>query len=154
MTHREDSTDTSPFFSLDIPVRFVETDLMGVVHHSAYVVWFEAARVAWMDAVGMPYVEVAAVGRHFAVTGVQVEYRAPARFGDMVSVAATITNLRSRHVSFAYRITNAASGELLATGSTQHICVDLEGHTARIPDWVLSRLKEGMHSAVPVESLR
>ncbi len=64
---------TLPSFSLDIPVRFAETDLMGVVHHSVYVVWFEAARVAWMDAVGMPYVEVAAVGRHFAVTGVQVE---------------------------------------------------------------------------------
>ena len=100
---------------------------MGVVHHSVYVVWFEAARIAWMDAVGMPYVEVAAVGRHFAVTGVQVEYRAPARFGDTVRVAATIAKLRSRHVSFAYRVTNAASGELLVTGSTQHICVDLDG---------------------------
>lgn len=139
---------TLPSFSLDIPVRFAETDLMGVVHHSVYVVWFEAARVAWMDAVGMPYVEVAAVGRHFAVTGVQVEYRAPARFGDIVRVAATITNLRSRHVSFAYRVTNAASGELLATGSTQHICVDLDGRTARIPDWVIERLKDGMQATV------
>ena len=121
---------------------------MGVVHHSVYVVWFEAARIAWMDAVGMPYVEVAAVGRHFAVTGVQVEYRAPARFGDIVRVAAAITNLRSRHVSFSYHVTNAASGVLLATGSTQHICVDLEGRTARIPDWVIERLKDGMKAAV------
>ncbi len=63
-------------------------------------------------------------------------------------VAATITNLRSRHVSFAYRVTNAASGELLATGSTQHICVDLDGRTARIPDWVIERLKDGMQAAV------
>lgn len=153
VTQNGSSDGALPSFSLDIPVRFAETDLMGVVHHSVYVVWFEAARIAWMDAVGMPYVEVAAVGRHFAVTGVQVEYRASARFGDTVRVAATVTKLRSRHVSFAYRVTNAASGELLATGSTQHICVDLEGRTARIPDWVITRLNEGMESALAAESL-
>ena len=154
MADYDGSTGTWPYFSLDIPVRFAETDLMGVVHHSVYVVWFEAARVAWMDVAGMPYAEVAALGRHFAVTSIQVEYRAPARFGDRVSVAAIVTNLRSRYISFAYRITNGASGELLATGSTQHICVDLEGHTARIPDWVLARLKERMQSVPSAESLR
>ena len=58
----------SPTVALDIPVRFAETDAMGVVHHSNYIVWFEAARVAWMDAAGMPYTEVAAGGNHFAVT--------------------------------------------------------------------------------------
>ena len=48
-----------PAVPLDLAVRFVETDAMGVVHHSNYLVWFEAARVAWMDAAGMPYAEVA-----------------------------------------------------------------------------------------------
>ena len=48
---------------------------MGVVHHSNYIIWFEAARVAWMEVAGTPYTEFAAGGNHFAVTGVQVEYR-------------------------------------------------------------------------------
>ena len=134
----------SPTFSLEIPVRFAETDAMGVVHHSNYIIWFEAARVAWMDAIGMPYREFAAGGHHFSVVGVSGEYRAPARFGDTVRVTATVRHLRSRRVSFEYVVTNAATGQLLMTGATDHICVDLEGRMARIPDEVMARLLAGM----------
>ena len=59
---------------------------MGVVHHSVYAVWLEAGRIAWLDAAGMPYTEVAEGGHHFAVTGLRIEYRTPARFGDVVRV--------------------------------------------------------------------
>ncbi|MBE2237680.1 MAG: acyl-CoA thioesterase [Caldilineaceae bacterium] len=134
----------APTFLLEIPVRFAETDAMGVVHHSVYIIWFEAARVAWMDAVEMPYREFAAGGHHFSVTGVRGEYRAPARFGDTVQVAATMRHLRSRQVSFDYEVTNAMTGQLLMTGATDHICVDLEGRMARIPDAVMGRLQAGM----------
>jgi len=117
---------------------------MGVVHHSVYIIWFEAARVAWMDAVEMPYCEFAAGGHHFSVTGVRGEYRAPARFGDTVRVTATVRHLRSRQVSFDYVVTNAVTGQLLMTGATDHICVDLAGCMARIPDAVMVRLQAGM----------
>lgn len=130
--------------ALELPVRFVETDAMGVVHHSNYLVWFEAARVHWMDAAGVPYAEVAAGGNHFAVTSAAVEYRAPARFGDMVRITVWLTQLRSRQVRFEYRVENAAGGALLATGFTQHICVDLAGHMAKIPVEILNRLIDGV----------
>ena len=129
--------------SLELPVRFVETDAMGVVHHSNYLVWFEAARVRWMEAAGVPYVEVAAGGNHFAVTAAGVEYRAPAHFGDVVRVTVTLAQLRSRQVRFEYSVENVAGGVLLATGYTQHICVDLAGHMAKIPSAILGRLIEG-----------
>lgn len=137
--------------SLDLPVRFVETDAMGVVHHSNYLVWFEAARVHWMDAAGVPYVQVAAGGNHFAVTAAGIEYRAPARFGDVVRVTATLAQLRSRQVRFEYVVENARSGVLLATGYTQHICVDLAGHTAKIPNAILDRMIDGMQRLLPVD---
>lgn len=129
--------------AVDLPVRFAETDLMGVVHHSNYVVWFEAGRVAWMDAAGMPYAEFAATGHHFAVTGIQAEYRAAARFGDVVRVISRPTRLRSRQVAFAYVVENAATGVRLATGVSEHICVDLEGRTAKIPAALMQRLIDG-----------
>ena len=128
---------------LEVVVRFAETDAMGIVHHSNYIVWFEAGRVAWMDAVGMPYVEVAAGGNHFSVIGLQVQYRAPARFGDSVRIITRMSKLRSRQVSFAYEVRNG-EGELLATGSSDHICVDLDGRMAKIPTRVMERLQTGM----------
>lgn len=130
--------------SLDVDVRFAETDLMGVVHHGVYVVWFEAGRVAWMEAAGMPYTEFAATGHHFAVTSVTAQYRASARFGDRVRVVTSLTTLRSRQVGFVYEVRLAADDTLLVTGSSDHICVDLEGRTARIPESVIRRLQEGM----------
>ena len=128
---------------LDLTVRFAETDLMGVVHHSTYVIWFEAGRVAWMTAAGMPYAEVGDTGHHFAVTALHAEYRAAARFGDVVRVITRLSRLRSRQVAFRYEIRNAASDERLAVGSSEHICVDLEGRMAKIPEFVVARLVAG-----------
>jgi acyl-CoA thioester hydrolase len=136
--------DKQAAVALDLRVRFAETDQMGIVHHSNYLIWFEAGRVAWMDAAGMPYAEVAAGGNHFAVTSVQVEHRAPARFGDVVRITTWISLLRSRQVRFDYLVQNAADGAVLATGRTEHICVDLAGRMAKIPQQVMERLSEGM----------
>ena len=142
------SNDDTPSWAqaevpLDLAVRFAETDLMGVVHHGSYVVWFEAGRVAWMAAAGMPYPEVAATGHHFAVTAIHAEYRAAARFGDIVRIVSRLTRLRSRQVEFAYEVRNAVTNERLATGSSEHICVDLDGRMAKIPDRVITRLMAG-----------
>ena len=128
---------------LDLMVRFAETDLMGVVHHSTYIIWFEAGRVAWMTAAGMPYAEVAGTGHHFAVTAVHAEYRAAARFGDVVRVITRLTRLRSRQVAFAYEVRHATTDERLANGSSEHICVDLDGRMAKIPEQVVARLVAG-----------
>ena len=128
---------------LDIPVRFAETDAMGIVHHSNYLVWFEAGRIAWMAAVGMPYREIAAGGHHFAVTGITVEFRMPARFGDTERVVTRLCRLRSREVAFAYEVRRAGDEAILASGASEHICVDLEGRTSKIPGEVMGRLREG-----------
>lgn len=131
--------------TVEIPVRFAETDAMGIVHHANYVTWFELGRIAWLDAVGMPYVEVAAGGNHFAVTGISVKYRHAARFGDTVELLAGLEELRSRKVAFFYELRNKVTCTLLALGRSEHICVDLDGRMAQIPPKVLDRIRTGMN---------
>ncbi|MCY3897229.1 MAG: thioesterase family protein [Caldilineaceae bacterium] len=125
---------------LDITVRFAETDQMGVVHHSEYVVWFEAGRVAWMAAAGMPYTEIAGAGYNFAVTDLQCRYRDAIRFGDAVQVITRLGSLRSRQVEFVYEIRNPHTRAIYADGHTRHICVDGDGRMTRLPDWIAQRL--------------
>ncbi|MCB0088564.1 MAG: acyl-CoA thioesterase [Caldilineaceae bacterium] len=132
--------------STEISVRFAETDSMGVVHHAAYIVWFEVGRVAWLNAAGMPYKEIAQGGNHFAVTGVNAIYRAASTFGDVLCIQTRLTKLRSRQVSFAYEIRHRDSGELCVTGSSDHICVDLQGRMSKLPQAVLDRLWEGANA--------
>lgn len=129
--------------AVDIEVRFAETDQMGVVHHSSYVVWFEVGRVAWMKAAAMPYTEVAGSGYNFAVTAMHTAYRATCRFGDTVQVITRLAKLRSRQVEFSYEVRNVADQRLLATGSSEHICVDAAGKMAKIPQPFYERLLAG-----------
>jgi acyl-CoA thioester hydrolase len=126
-----------------VDVRFAETDLMGVVHHAAYVVWFEVGRIAWMQTAGMPYTEIAASGHHFAVTGIQAAYRASARFGDTIRIQTRLADLRSRQVKFTYELRKLSDDALIATGVSEHICVDLAGRMAKIPQPVVDRLLAG-----------
>ena len=134
----------------DIAVRFAETDAMGVVHHGAYIIWFECGRVAWMAAAGMPYSEIAAQGNHFAVTGIHASYRASARFGDTVRVVTQLLKLRSRQIEFSYEVRSVADDRLLATGVSEHVCVDLDGRMTKIPTTVLERLQQGAARLLPV----
>ena len=139
--------------TIETDVRFAETDQMGVVHHSSYIVWFEMGRVAWMRAAGMPYTEVAGSGYNFAVTAIHAEYRASCRFGDAVQIVTRLANLRSRQVEFTYEVQNAVNHTLLATGSSEHICVDSAGKMTKIPPLFYERLQAGANCSAPANSL-
>ncbi len=134
--------------TIELGVRFAETDAMGVVHHAAYVVWLEAGRVAWLDAAGTPYAGIAAAGHHFAVTGLQVSYRHSVRFGATVLIVTRLAQVRSRQVAFDYEVyeqdphARGGRGALLATAASQHVCVDLEGRVATLPAEVLRLLAD------------
>ena len=91
---------------------------------------------------GVPYTEVAAGGHHFAVTAAQVEYRAPPPvLAIRCASRAFVQTCAAARCDFGYTVHNAANGTLLATGHTEHICVDMAGHMARIPQPLLERLR-------------
>jgi acyl-CoA thioester hydrolase len=119
--------------TIDVEVRYAETDQMGVVHHAEYVVWFEMARTRLCADSGWHYAEIERLGYHLMVTGVEVSYRRPARYGDTAQVACSLARLGSRGLAFAYRITR--DGELLVRGTTEHVWVDrATGRPCRMPD--------------------
>lgn len=87
-----------------LTVRFCETDLMGVVHHANYLVYFEAGRVDWLLRRGMSYAAWVQRGIHLAVADARLRYRQPARFGDHLVVETTRGELHRASVRFACRI--------------------------------------------------
>ena len=108
---------------------------MGVVHHANYVVWFELARTRLCALSGFHYADIEGLGYFLMVTGVEVRYRKPARYGDTVRVVAWGERLQSRGVRFAYEVRKGE--ELLATGATDHIWVErATGRPSRAPEAV------------------
>jgi acyl-CoA thioester hydrolase len=129
-------------FSTDVRVRFAETDAQGVAHNSAYLVWFEVARVAYLAEYAGGYPALRAQGIESFVLESHVRYRQPARFDDRLCIYARIGELRGARFRFDYELER--DGEIIADGWTSHACVDAETHRpTRIPE----ALAEGIRQA-------
>jgi acyl-CoA thioester hydrolase len=106
-----------------IRVRYAETDAMGVVHHAAYVPWFEVGRVQLLRAAGCPYTEIEARGLLVVLSDLVVRYRFPARFDDEITVHTTLTTLKRRQLAFHYVGMLTATQQVLVEAQTSHIVV-------------------------------
>ncbi len=125
--------DKSNLLETTFYVRFAETDLMGIVHHSQYVVWMEEGRSDYMRRQGFTFDQWAAADISFAVSELQLRYHAPARYGERVTVRTRIESLRSRQIQFGYEIVNADSQQLLVTGTVKLIAVNQQGQVRSLP---------------------
>ncbi len=114
-------------------VRYAETDQMGIVHHSNYVIWMEEGRSEFMRQTGLDYVAIERSGLSLAVTDVNVRYLAPAHYNDRVTVRTWIDSLRSRALTFGYEIINANTGQRLVTGSVKLMLIDKQGNVHSFP---------------------
>ena len=110
--------------SIEFRVRYAETDQMGIVYHVHYLVWCEIGRTEHIRTLGRSYRDIERGGNGLAVVEASVRYHAPARYDDRIRVETVIANVGSRTVIFDYVITNADSGERLATARTTLICLD------------------------------
>ena len=138
-----------PVTEIRFRVRFFETDQMRVVHHAAYLMWFEEGRSAFTRAIGYPYSQMEQEGFSLAVAEVYARYHQSARYDDEVVVRVCLEELKSRGMTFSYEIRRAADDALLVTGSTKHISVDQEGRVKRIPPQIYERLAAGI-ATLPV----
>lgn len=103
---------------LNWKVCYYETDAMGVVHHSNYFRWMEAARCAYLDEMGLNFRAMEQEGITSPVTHVEADYRRPALFDDEVEIAVRISYYDGLRLSFSYEIRRGE--ELLLTGLTKH----------------------------------
>jgi acyl-CoA thioester hydrolase len=114
-------------------VRYGETDRMGVVYHAEYLAWCEMGRTEYIRSRGMSYAEMERRGTPLVVAQATVRYHAPARYDDMIRVSTILSELGSRGLTFDYLITNADSGQRLASASTTLVALDATGKAVTIP---------------------
>ncbi len=108
-----------------VRVRFCDTDMMGVVHHSNYIKYFELARIEYLRKRGLNYASWVAMGLHLPVIAVTSDFRTPAYLDDLLHVEARINLLSRVKVGFAYTVRRPTTDGLreIATGTTLLACV-------------------------------
>ena len=105
-------------------VRYQETDGMGIVHHSVYLIWFEAGRTEWMREHQLPYRECEAKGWMLPLVESGCKYLSPAYYDDLVAVETVMEPSSGVEFAFSYTVRNVETGKILATGFTKHVCVN------------------------------
>jgi acyl-CoA thioester hydrolase len=114
-------------------VRYAETDAMGIVYHTNYLIWFEVGRGELSRQMGVDYRTWEEMGLYLPVVEASCRYLAPARYGDLVIISTWVEEARSRTVIFAYEARLQETGQVLAMGRTVHVCVNRAGQTTQIP---------------------
>lgn len=112
---------------LEIVARYAETDRMGIIHHSVYPVWFEAARTEYIKMTGVSYSQLEERGIMLPLSELSCRYIKPVHYEDRVTIETRLEKLSFARIEFEYRV--ILHGELMATGKTMHGFVD--SHTFR-----------------------
>jgi len=119
---------------ITIRVRYAETDRMGLLHHANYLVYFEQGRTELLRSQGLSYRDMEDQGFLLVLTKVQVRYRSPARYDDLLTLRTTV--LRTTLVKIEHRYDLLRDGVLLAEGETTLGCVDREGKVQSLPPFL------------------
>src|SRR5687767_4603648 len=134
------AAQSPPISETLVRVNYSETDQMGVVYHSRYLVWLDVARTEHLRQCGMSYRELEASGLRLAVSEVSIRYRQPARYDDPVRIRCWVRDVASRRVEFGYAVEHAGDDRLLATATTSLLALDDSMSLTRLPHQVRQAL--------------
>lgn len=127
---------------VELRVRYAETDQMRVVYHANYLVWCEIGRTEYIRSEFGSYADVERGGIALAVVEASLRFHAPARYDNLIRVTTALREARSRTITLDYLISNAETGEKLATASTTLASTDPNGRLVSMPADLRSALEK------------
>ena len=123
-------------------MRFAETDAQGIAHNSKYFVWFEVARVEYLERYAGGYQRLRDLGIEAVVLETHIRYLQSATFDDRLVVHARCLDVKGARFRYEYAIER--DGVVIADGWTAHATVDAATmRPTRVPSW----LQEAIASA-------
>ncbi|AHM57541.1 putative thioesterase (plasmid) [Peptoclostridium acidaminophilum DSM 3953] len=110
--------------SIEMSVRYAETDVMGVAHHSVYYVWFEVGRTELIKKCGMSYSQMEKEGIMLPLTESSCSYIRGLVYEEEFTLITRLEELTGAKAVFSYVIIKKESGDIAARGRTVHPFVD------------------------------
>ena len=132
-------------FSWAARVYWEDTDGGGIVYYANYLRFLERARTEWLRSLGHSQQQlVQTPGILFAVAGLEVEYRRPARLDDELTITCEPRGERATAVRFIQRIYRAPGGDLLVEADIRVVCLDARTlRPKRLPGFLTDALVPG-----------
>ena len=129
-------------YEFNVRVRYAETDQMGVVYHGNYAQYFEMGRVEWLRNLGISYKWMEENGVMLPVVSLEMNYKKPARYDDLLRVKTILKSQTSVKIEFDYEIYNEQN-DLLTTGYSMLVFVDMKtGRPMVPPSYVTDKISQ------------
>ena len=137
-------------FTLPVRIYYEDTDAGGVVYYANYLRFFERCRTEWLCASGFEQAELLRdPGIAFAVRRVDLEYLKPARLGDLVTVGLEVDEFTRSQIFFRQYVRHGESGEELARGTIQIVCVHIDRSSGQMKPVSLPAALRAQLEAIP-----
>lgn len=121
-------------------VRYAETDQMGVVYYGNYAQFLEQGRTEWLRELGLSYKWMEANNVLLPVTNLNINYRLPARYDDVILITTSLKKIPIVKIEFYYEIHNQ-EGDLLITAETTLVFVNATTKKLmKAPDYLLEKI--------------
>jgi acyl-CoA thioester hydrolase len=134
--------------SLPLRVYYEDTDAGGIVYHANYLKFAERGRSEMLRSLGFPHRKLRAEdGVGFAVRRCSIEYLAPARLEDALTVVTTLTGIGAATLSARQEIRR--DGTLLVDIDMLVACIGRDGRPRRLPSALRAVLTTDRHAAAP-----
>lgn len=104
--------------------RYAETDQMGIIYHSNYIVWFEVARSDFFKAIGYSYKKLEEENIILPVLEVNCKYLKSAKYDEEVIIKTSLRFFKGIRLGLNYVIMDKSTGDKLVEGYTIHGFVD------------------------------
>ncbi len=117
-----------------IETRYPDCDRMGVVHHAVYPVWYELARMDWLNAAGLDFLTMQPLGVNPAMVDLHIRYLAAASYPQTLYIETRPSLVAPKKLELQYTVTDE-EGKPVSDAVTFHIWTgpdnrsyDLEKH--------------------------
>lgn len=126
------SSNTPSSFVFPVRVYYEDTDCAGIVYHANYLKFLERARTEWLRHLGFDQDLLIEQGIAFAVVRLELDYKKPARFNDLLQVVSSVETLGNASMVFVQSVVDAASpAQVLVTARVKVACITMDGIKAR-----------------------
>jgi acyl-CoA thioester hydrolase len=130
--------------TMDVRIYYQDTDCGNVVYYGNYLRYFEQGRTHWLEGQGLSVKSFMDAGTLFAVVHAELTYRSPARYGETLTIATRLTNMRAASFTFTHEIREKQSGRLVVEGSARLATVDTQGKLTKLPKALRERLAKAI----------
>ncbi len=127
---------------MEIRIYYEDTDAGGVVYHANYLRYFERARTEYLRERGLSVRELAAQGNILPVVRMEIVYRAPAVYDDLLRIETEVLNVGKTSFTVGQQVVRVVDGKLLVDCKVVLVCVNAKMRARRLPDELLQALAE------------